>query len=369
MNNEIRRRERKNLSVHNLQRNTLIIAGTEVVFSFIVGYYAQASLKGNLGTAVQWGISFFGPLVALNFIFTQFNLNILLQREIRSLVEEELALFRGILTVFDAYFQIQNPEFSSFRDDLISQTIDRLQSLTRGEAEVSGDSYYRWLKDKLLKTQYTVKAVSSRPLSVYRDDPREENFIKQNREAAHRGIRFTRIFILDTEDIIVKSQREILKRHCLKESFTIFIVWRSNVAPSTLQETEGGGFSIYDDSVVFFDRSYFHQNLSDSHSGPLVPRASIYTKVHKSSRRYKEIYDELENLVQVSLKVSSEHVYRNVLLYLDKCLTDKYQTTSPDNVRNQSPLSAAIETELNEWRKIQQEISDTNSLQFKCSQI
>jgi hypothetical protein len=129
---------------------------------------------------------------------------------------------------------------------------------------------------------------------------------------------------------------------------------------SILQETGGGGFSIYDNSVVFFDRSYFQRNLSDSHSGPLVPRASIYTRLHPSSQRYMQIYEELENLVPDSLKVSSKLVYRNVLTYLDKYLTDKYQTNSPGNIRNQSTLSADIKTELKEWGAIQSEVSNCN---------
>jgi hypothetical protein len=342
-------------TVQALKRWVLVIAAAEIALSFALGLLARAVMPGNVGRAIQWGLGFGGPAIAINYVLVQMKLDALLQREVRTLVAEELKRVRDVLTFFDAYFKIDNPEFLRFRDETMTAAVERLRGLTRGEAEVLGEGYYRWLKERLARNPQMVRAVSLRPLHVYSDDPRELNFIHQNGEAVKRGTKITRIFIVHQDELLARAQREILKAQCMGSQVTVYVVWKKDVPAPVLRDAEGGGFSIYDHAVVFFDRSYFERNVGATSSEPLMPRASLYCNPHQLFTKYVGVFEQLEDMVPPAAKGGPAAVYGLVLAALDGSLTKRYGDF--ESLKGQSTtLSGEDANALAEWTTLKEEI-------------
>jgi hypothetical protein len=339
------------------KRAVLLIGLVEAVAAVVVGMIARTVLPENVGRAIQWALNFLGPVIGINYALLQLKLDALLRREFRSLVATEMKDVRQILKFFDSYFRLGTSQLAPFRDEILSSAIHAFESLAQGEGEVRGDAYYTWLKNRLADTPNSVRAVSFRPLSVYTDDPREKNFIHQNAEAVDRGTKISRIFILEEQDLVSEERRTVIKNQCLNLRIAVHVVWKRSISREILRETEGGGFSIYDSEVVFFDRSYFERNVGGSDiegSEPLMPRAALFCAPNPSFEKYSRIFESLENQVPYHSKDGEIQAYVHCMKDIDAFLTRKYK--SVETLGQTENRDQESERDLVEWHKLKIEI-------------
>jgi hypothetical protein len=339
------------------------IAALEVFITIAAGFLARSSFADpRVGSALGFCIWFAGGLMTLNAVIFQFRLDAAVQRELRAVIGEESDRTRRVLSIFNTYHSIGHPDVRKYRDEVLNTALTKLEGLNRGEVEVEGDEYYAWLNDKIRQAK-TVQAVSCRPLRVYNEDNREKNWAHENLAAANRGTQITRIFILECNELVSSDVRALLRRLILDSSVKAFVVWRDEVDKQVLRRMLGGGFSIYDNEVVFWDRSYFEKDVGITDGTPLtsikplVPRASIFCKPNATVSDYINIFRGLEGLVPYPAKSGPQASYSEVLREVEIYLLGAYGALEALESEN-DPTKAAL---IGEWKALKQEISELPS--------
>ena len=338
----------------------LAIAAIEVFITVAAGFLARSTFADpRVGSALGFCIWFAGGLITLNAVLFQFRLDAAVQRELHAVMGEESERTRRVLSIFNTYHSIGHPDVRKYRDEVLNTALVKLEGLNRGEVEVEGDEYYAWLNEKIRQAK-TVQAVSCRPLRVYNEDNREKNWAHANADAAKRGTQINRIFILEWSELLSLDIRVLLRRLILDSSVKAFVVWRDEVDKQVLKRMVGGGFSIYDNEVVFWDRSYFEKDVGVLEGTPvtsvkpLVPRASIFCKPNANVSDYMNIFRGLESLVPYSAKAGPQASYTEVLREIDNYLAGAHGTLEALEKQNDSTKAGLLA----DWKALRNEMSE-----------
>ncbi|KAF0246869.1 MAG: hypothetical protein FD180_228 [Planctomycetota bacterium] len=341
-----------------------LVAAAELAATFIAAFVARANVDPRISAAVTICISLGGTLMTLTGIAIQLRLDAIVRNESNTLIariDDETRHLRHALSLFNTYHQVSHEDLLKYRDDALKSALNTLNDLTRGQAEVEGSEYYSWLNRKMKSRPRTVRAVSFRPLSVYADDPREANWALANTQAAEAGTKISRIFILDHSVLVPTKARSLLTHLVLNSRTSAFVVWRSRVHQGLLKQLFGGGFSIYDDDVVFYDRSYFQLEIGVNDpaglqpQSPIIPRATMYCKPHPEYQKYETMFEELEDLVPHAAKTGPKASCANILSAIDGYLTTAHGSLE-DLV--ETPETALLKKD---WIALKAEITGLNA--------
>ena len=137
-----------------------------------------------------------------------------------------------------------------------------------------------------------------------------------------------------------------------------FVVWLNSLSPEILTEIGGGGFSVYDDKVAFWDQSYFRRALVGLKPGnaamDLMPVASIYCNPHSKVAKFKNVYQALRSYVPSNLRNSPKAAYLAILKSVDEYLGEEHGTLEELSARvnHDSDEFEIVE----EWRDLREEI-------------
>ncbi len=343
-----------------------VVATAEAILTIAAGFLARSAMADpRVGAALSFAVWFCGFLITANGVTFLVKLEHAVKKEVRSILEEDRAETRQMLSVFNEYHSVAHPDLKRYREDALTNALDKLRALTRGEAQVEGDEYYNLLTEKVGAAR-TVRAVSLRPLRVYIDDTREKNWAHANIKAAEKGTDIERLFILEPTDLLRGDLRSLMKVAMTRSPVRAYVVWRYDIDTSTLPRLLGGGFSIYDNLVVFWDRSYLVQDIGDvdaqaflSGERPIRPRATVYCAPNQGVTDYVAMYRGLERLVPVTAKENRVEGYRQVLKDIDSYLTK--QKGSIEQLQRVEDGEA--KRLVNDWLELREELAALGSSQ------
>lgn len=237
-----------------------------------------------------------------------------IEQRVTSLVRSEIEELTTLLPVMNLYVSAAEHDPYDQRKKIIDSAFRRLEDLNDGLMIVHGDEYYDWLKDRLCTSPLqTVEAISVRPLVVYEEDAREEQFIGHNHAAVARGVQVVRIFVVRREELLEEKNRSILAKH-FNSPVNCALIWQEKLRAEVLSALGGGGLSIYDRREVFFDRSYFEQDFQEDvdtagismrsrDTKQSVPRARLYQKNHRDFANFLVLFDRVNGYVSQEMRV------------------------------------------------------------------
>lgn len=114
------------------------------------------------------------------------------------------ASFSKLREINECYSKIADPEFLEAKDELLSDVIAKLNSISfeKRTAELSTGAYYAYLLDLLSNVKHNeiVYAVSTGEDLEWDDSPEEEKFFNANVDITLKGGKVIRYFVFEKED-------------------------------------------------------------------------------------------------------------------------------------------------------------------------
>lgn len=214
---------------------------------------------------------------------------------VRSAVSEDVGDIKESMKFVSAYLKC-TPDVDPYRrgDRILKEFQEQMDDLVNGSFEVEQADYYAWLNSQVLDAT-NVHAVSHRKVTKYRTDDREKKFLKNNLIAIESGCVITRVFVLSHESIYDESTRDELLKEFVDTGMRVYFVLEEQLTLLTMQRLEGGGLSIYDDKVGFYDRSFLESTPAEriQPERTLIPKATVFLRRSPGFRNLQSIYEDV----------------------------------------------------------------------------
>lgn len=218
-------------------------------------------------------------------------------------VAKQTADLQQVLQWSNVYLQAERNDPDHMRRAILSDAMKKLKDVSEGRFELRGeDAYYDWLKTRFTSpTLKLVKAVSFRRMTNYENSAREKAFLRQNIEAAARGVVIERIFIVSHDEFLnhndATEARTLLRQQFVCQNPKCLIVWSDRVKRD-LQRLEGGGFSIYDDECIFLDNTFLRSPMTAT-SEEISNSAIVYRRPSLEFSELSALYEKLKTTAEV----------------------------------------------------------------------
>lgn len=168
---------------------------------------------------------------------------------------------KEIKTIQTLYSSIVEPEFLEIKDAYLNQAKSDLKRLLNDKKtnELSRSPYYSWLNKTFSSTTKgnKIQAVSVMNSLEWDNSPEEKRFIAENIEAASRGVKIQRIFLIKKDNLKNFYNNRAVQEHLKPKNrnlkgYYVVIDHANKVEPSLLEKVSDG-FVIVNSRVVLID--------------------------------------------------------------------------------------------------------------------
>jgi hypothetical protein len=162
------------------------------------------------------------------------------------------------LEIVNVYSQILEPEFQRVKDAVVEDAAEHLRQLAQQKRsrELGTGEYYLWLSSMLEKqVGGEVWAVSLLNPLEWVDSAAEKKFLQLNKDAVARGVKLTRVFIVDKDKVADLKSNSGIAWHFSTPGVQPYIAIREEIVktdPKLLSEL-GDGFIAFDYRVAMID--------------------------------------------------------------------------------------------------------------------
>ncbi len=150
--------------------------------------------------------------------------NTVLSLEKLSRIISDESLGKSLLEIAQSYEAMKEYDFDHYRiiaDQNIAECKEILQNIASGSVYIPAKSLFEYGGHTAVEqTQSNIKAIHAGKMDFWRSEPGEKHF-QENRVAARRGVKITRIFALSNND--VKNWTDILKKQS-RAGIQVFVV-------------------------------------------------------------------------------------------------------------------------------------------------
>jgi len=218
---------------------------------------------------------------------------------IRSKIVEEMSQIHRLAGIVDLYSDLPvdklkdivtvylkvEPEFRQVKETILSEAAQKLLKLAQQKTSelLTTSNYYNWLLPKIEEATIgsEIWAISMMLDFEWDDSPSEERFLRLNMEAARRGVRLERIFVVSSNDLSKMATNPGVMAHMKENTKAInaLVVSRElleNREPSLLKEINDGMIA-FDRRVALIDTS-----SPDGIRGYLTTNATEIDKLRKT---------------------------------------------------------------------------------------
>lgn len=230
------------------------------LFEAIVGAIASALVYFLKPNSELWEIIW---IVGLMLAFARYAIS----KEIGKIeklyvVNYKILKHREVIDLAKTYNEISELEFSSLKIDIISNANRELSLMARMKrsGEMSTGSYYNWLINYIDGTKGRTKiwAISTMLGIEWDDSPQEREFLRANLEAAARGVKIERVFIVKSADVNRLCENHAISAQLNEGSGNFdlkYVVeeYLKSGDPRLLKKI-GAGIIAFDDKVVLVDK-------------------------------------------------------------------------------------------------------------------
>jgi hypothetical protein len=260
----------------------------------------------------------------------------------------QTANFHQVLQWSNVYLQAEQNDPDNMRRSILSDAMKKLKDLSEGRFELRGeDAYYDWLSSRFTSPSLKkVRAVSFRRMTNYETSAREKAFLRQNVDAAARGVVIERIFIVSPDEFLngqeADEARELLRQQFCLSNPRCLIVWADRVRRD-LQRLEGGGFSVYDDDCIFVDHTFLRSPMSAT-SEEISNSAIVYRRPSHEFDDFLALFGRLKTTAEVD-GMSGADAITSYSSFCDELLKRFQRMTPQPDEASFSSLVAKLDNE------------------------
>lgn len=166
--------------------------------------------------------------------------------------------YPAFLEMVNVYSRIIEPEFQRVKDAVIEDAAQHLRQLAeqRKSRELDTGEYYLWLFSMLEhQTSGEVWAVSTMNPLEWIDTQAEREFLRLNKEVVSRGVKLTRVFIVDRDKADILPTSSSVAWHFSTRGVRPFVAIKEEIQkadPRLLSEIRDG-FIAFDQRVAMID--------------------------------------------------------------------------------------------------------------------
>ena len=272
----------------------------EIAIAAIVIVLSIVSTAYEVPKNIAWITGFFSFLVTISII--------IIKKHVSKVANDLLTHFKNDISKYipiTKHLSELDGIALDHAEEYVNDALSRIEEICRGKIYLDQETYYQHLNDCLEQANENSRIIAINCIDTMRwsNDSNQIKYFNKNIEAADRGVKIHRVFLLNREDLTNSEKIENIIKHNNHQNITVDII---------LAEELSGYHSEIDDIVIFdypSKRLYIDfpdnsKRTSVSHAHLLLNDDVIDTKIRTYNKLmgYALPKEELNNIFATNTK-------------------------------------------------------------------
>lgn len=237
----------------------------EIAVAVIVIVLSIVSTVYEVPKSIAWITGFFSFLVTVSII--------IIKKHVSKVANNLLIHFKNdvskYLSITKHLSELDGIAFDH-AEEYVNEALVRVKEIHRGKIYLDQETYYQHLNDCLEQANDNSRIIAINCIDTMRwsNDSNQIKYFNKNMEAADRGVKIHRVFLLNREDLINREKIENIIKHNIHQNITVDII---------LAEELVGFHSEIDDIVIFdYPNKRLYIDFPDNSKRTSVSHAHLF---------------------------------------------------------------------------------------------